>query len=390
MNVLSYDLNKIAEKLNISLRDLNRAFKKKILKEDEYKNVKTLIFKKDFRGIEKGTVIFLNKNLDVVRGYPKTYRAITLYPTIKKHFIDKVVVEEKLNGYNIRIVKIEGEVYALTRGGHICPFTTKKVKKFLNLKILDDFDKYMLCGEMIGKNNPYTPYYYEEVERGYENLGFYIFDIKERKSNRSLPINERINLCKKYNLPYVKPLAILDKDTAHLHIKEIINDLNRRKREGVVMKDPEMIVPPIKYTTHYTQCEDLRSAFTFFFDLGVDFLFSRVVREGFMSYEFEDSEEDLKKRAEDLGKAILIPMVETIRRISKGERISEDFELIFDSEDDVDEFIYFMRKMKMLVVIKDIKKIDTNEGVKIKVLIGKIYNKTNDKVISYLNGTLWE
>ncbi len=390
MKVSTYDLNKIAEKLNLSIKDLNKAFKKKILREDEYKETKTLLFKKEFKGIEKGTVIFLNDNLDIVRGYPKTYRAITLYPTLKKHFIDKVVVEEKLNGYNIRIVKIDGKVYALTRSGYICPFTTKKVKKFLNLEILDDYNKYMLCGEMIGLNNPYMPYYYKEVDRGYENLGFYIFDIKERETNKSLPVKERINLCEKYNLPYVKPLTVVDKDEAHIHIRKIIEKLNKEGREGVVLKDPDMAVPPIKYTTHYTQCEDLKSAFTFFFDLGMDFLFSRVVREGFMSYEFKETLEERKKRAKDLGEAILLPMVETINRVANGERVSEDFELIFDSEDDFDEFLDFMRKMKMVIKIKNIEKINTNEGVKIKALIGKIYNKTNDKIISYLNGTLWE
>lgn len=44
----------------------------------------------------------------------------------------------------------------------------------------------------------------------------------------------------------------------------------------------------------------------------------------------------------------------------------------------------------MVITIKNIEKIDTEEGVKIKAVIGKIYNKTNDKIISYLNGTLWE
>jgi len=388
--VAVYDLNEIAEKLNLSVKDLNKAFKKKILREDEYKGVKTLLFKKEFRGIEKGTVIFLNDNLDVVRGYPKTYRAITLYPTIKNHFIDKVVVEEKLNGYNIRIVKIDNEVFALTRSGYICPFTTKKVKKLLNLEILDDYNSYMLCGEMIGLNNPYTPKYYKEADRGYENLGFYIFDIKERETNKSLPVKERIELCESYKLPYVKPIAVVDKEEAHIHVREIIERLNKEGREGVVLKDPDMAVSPIKYTTHYTQCDDLKSAFTFFFDLGIDFIFSRIVREGFMSYEFNESEEERKQRAKDLGEAILFPMVETIGRVAKGERVSEDFELIFDSKRDFEEFLDFMRKMKMIITIKDVKKIDTDEGIKIKALIGKIYNKTNDKIIAYLNGTLWE
>ncbi|WP_456371856.1 RNA ligase [Methanocaldococcus sp.] len=390
MQVLTYDLKKISEKLGLSLKDINKAFKKKILREGEYRDTRTLLFKKNFKHIEKGTVIFLNENLDIVRGYPKTYRALTLYPTIKKHFIDKVVIEEKLNGYNTRIVKIDNETYALTRSGYICPFTTKKAKKLLNLEILDDYPNYMLCGEMIGLNNPYTPYYYEEVDRGYENLGFYIFDIKERETNKSLPIRDRIELCEKYNLPYVKPIKIVNKEEAHIYIKEIIKELDEKRREGVVLKDPDMDVPPLKYTTHYTQCEDLKSAFTFFFDLGVDFIFSRIVREGFMSFEFKESIEERKQRAKNLGESILLPMTETIEKVARGERVSEDFELIFDNEEDLEEFLDFMRKMKMVIKIKNVKKINTNEGLKIKVLLGKIYNKTNDKIISYLNGTLWE
>ncbi len=83
-------------------------------------------------------------------------------------------------------------------------------------------------------------------------------------------------------------------------------------------------------------------------------------------------------------------MTETIEKVARGERVSEDFEVIFDNEEDLEEFLDFMRKMKMVIKIKNVKKINTNEGLKIKVLLGKIYNKTNDKIISYLNGTLWE
>ncbi|WP_423792245.1 RNA ligase [Methanocaldococcus indicus] len=385
--ISTYNLEDIANKLNISLKDLNKAFKKGILREYEYKDIKLLTFKKEFKHLEKGTVIFLNENLDVVRGYPKTYRAITLYPTIKNHFVDKVAIEEKLNGYNIRVVKVNDKYVALTRSGYICPFTTKKINKYLDLNILDDYPNYMLCGEMIGKNNPYTPFYYEEVEKEYENLGFYIFDIKEKETNNSLPVKERLSLLEKYNLPHTKPIKIVDKDIAHEEIKNIILELDKKGREGVVIKDLDMTVPPLKYTTHFIHCKDLEEAFTFFFDLGVDFIFSRVVREGFMAYEFND--EDLDKRAYDIGKSIIFPMVESIKKVANNERVTEDIELIFDSEEDLDEYLEFMRKMRMVIKIKKIERINTSEGEKLKVLIGKVYNKTNDKILAYLNGTVW-
>ncbi|ENN96503.1 ATP dependent DNA ligase [Methanocaldococcus villosus KIN24-T80] len=384
--VKTYSLENIARKLNISIKDLNKAFKKKIIREDEFKNIRYLLFKKNFKNIEKGTVVILNEQLDIIRGYPKTYRALTLYPTIKEHFIDKVVIEEKLNGYNIRVAKIDDEILALTRSGYVCPFTTKKVKKYLKLEILDEYEHYMLCGEMIGKNNPYVPFYYEEAENDVENLAFFIFDIKERENNRSLPIKDRLKLCENYNLPHVRPIDIVDKDKAHEVIKDIIIELNNKRREGVVLKDPDMSVEPLKYTTHFINCQDLKEAFYFLFDLGLDFMFSRVIREGFMSYEFGECLEDREIRAIDIGKSILFPMVEAIEKVAKGERITEDFELIFDSENDFSEFLDFMRKMKMIIKIKNIERKED----RLKVLIGKVYNKTSDKIKAYLEGALWE
>jgi len=316
-----------------------------------------------------------------------------LYPTLKNYFIDKIVVEEKLDGYNVRIAKIDDEIVAITRGGRICPFTTKKALKLLNIKILDDYQKLMLCGEMIGLNNPYVPYYYPEVDRILdnenniiENLGFYIFDIRDRETNKPLPIKEKDEMLEKYNIPYIKPIGIFDKEDAHEHIKKIILKLDKEKREGIVLKDPDMLINPIKYTTHYTQCNDLSVAFKYLYDLGIDFMFSRLVREGYQSFEFNENRNEMEKRAKNIGKSIIYPMVDSIKKISKNKLITEDFEIYLDSEKDLNEFVAHLKKLHIDFVVKEKQKL--KDGIH-KVKIGRIYNSTNDKIKSHLNGSLW-
>jgi putative ATP-dependent DNA ligase len=393
---MDIDISKVSKRLKLEETDIKKAFERKIISFDEYGNKKYLLFKKKLRYVERGTVLFLNDNTDIVMGYPKIRRAMMLYPTLKNYFIDKIVVEEKLDGYNVRIAKIENEVVAITRGGRICPFTTKKALKFLNTDILDDYPHLMLCGEMIGLNNPYVPHYYPEVDNILiknndknniiENLGFYIFDIRHRETNKPLSIKEKDEMLEKYELSYVKPIGIFDKEGAHEHIKKIILKLDEEKREGVVLKDPDMLINPIKYTTHYTQCNDLSVAFRYVYDLGIDFMFSRLVREGYQSYEFNEKEKEMEKRAKNIGKSILYPMVDTIKNISNGELITEDFEIYLDSEEDLNEFLNYLKKLHIAYTIKEKQKLEN--GIH-KVKIGRIYNSTNDKIKSHLDGNLW-
>jgi len=389
---MDIDISKVSEKLNLDEEVVKNAIERRVISFCKYRDKRYIIFKKKVRHIERGTILFLNEEMDVVMGYPKIRRALVLDPTVKKHFIDKVIVEEKLNGYNVRIVNIDGEVLGITRGGRICPFTTKKISKLLNTDILEDHPEITLCGEVIGLNNPYVPHYYPEVDREIykdgdmvikENLGLYVFDIRE--GNTPLPVEKRNKLLEEYNVPYVKPLGVFKKEDIE-EIKNIVLKLNSEGREGIILKDPDMMVGPIKYTTHYTHCEDLSVAFRYTFDLGIHFMFSRLIREGYQSYEFNEGEEELERRAVSIGKSIIYPMVESIRKVSKGELITEDFELYFESEEDIEEFLRYLREVHISYVVKEREVLKDNIY---RIVIGKVYPSTKDKIKSYLEGSLW-
>src|SRR5512133_3410794 len=113
-------------------------------------------FDKEIYRIERGTVLDeKGDSFEVIMGFPKIRRAMVLDPTLKKHFsgLEKVAVEEKMNGYNVRVANVKGNILAITRSGYVCPYTTERANVKLNLKFFDDFPNLVLYGEMVGPDN---------------------------------------------------------------------------------------------------------------------------------------------------------------------------------------------------------------------------------------------
>lgn len=372
---LDKELQKI---LNIKAEKLNDAIKKGIIKFFEFHGYPALQFRKGVSKIEDGTTIYLRDKTEVIRGFPKTRRTLILSPTIKNHFKHKIVVEEKMNGYNVRIASIGDEIVALTRRGYMCPYTTKKAVEILDLvPFFNDYPDYVICGEMVGTENPYVSHYYEEIG----NMGFRVFDIRKKISNEPLPIKEKQELLDKYNLPGVRVLGTFDLEEAPQKVKEIIKDIGKNKREGVVMKDPEMEISPLKYTSSRAHDDEISYAFSYPFDFGKDFFFSRVIREGFQAYEMNENEDELKQRALRLGESILHPMIGTIENIASGNQAAEDMIIEVENEEEAEEFLRYLHNLGVYVTID---KIEGNKAV-----LRRIHQSTTDKINNILNGGLY-
>ncbi len=372
--MIKIDLEKISEALNIEPWRIRGALNRgsiQILK----KPFTYLVFRKDLGKIERGTAVFLNNgNIEVVRGFPKIKRAFYLKPALKK--FKKVAVEEKMDGYNTRVFILNNEIYAVTRGGYICPYTTKKLREDKSIeKFLKENPEYVLCGESVGRQNPYVVHEYKEAK----DFGFFAFDLRKKGENIPLPVLERKKILEDYGIRNVRLFGIFDKDSAYKKIFEILKELEKENREGVVIKDPEMKKDPIKYTTSKTNTNDLKYGFKYPFELGKDFFFSRVVREAFQAFEVGESEEKLKERARRLGESILIPFVESIRKVSRGEVLTEDFEVLLKNSKDADELIEYLRRQGIILMFEKEK---LNSKIKLKVQ--RLMQASNDKIKSFI------
>ncbi|MFQ6054595.1 MAG: RNA ligase [Methanosarcinales archaeon] len=375
------DVKKIARKLNLPESRINELLERRIIKtiSDEL-----FYFAKGISGIESGTFIFCKDDIiEIIQGYPKIRRAMVLDACIKNHFasIPVVAVEEKMNGYNVRVCLLKNKIYAITRGGLICPYTTEKARELIGYNFFRDYPHYVLCGEMVGPDNPYVPKNIYNID----SLDFFIFDIQEKNTGYSMSVLKKHALLKEYELNAVRFFGVYSIPDASSKIMQIIKELGAIFHEGVVIKDPEMILPPIKYTCSQSNCIDLEYAFAFYNDYGKDFFFSRVVREGFQSVELNENDIQIKERCCRLGESILKPMINTIKRKKSGKRIVEKVQIRVKNLETAKQFEEHLRNLNIDAIFESPIFINGEYLIKIK----KIYQSTNDKTEAVLKGQTW-
>ncbi|GAB4308754.1 MAG: ATP-dependent RNA/DNA ligase MthRnl [Methanobacteriaceae archaeon] len=369
---------KLQKILKVKGEKLNNALISGNIKFYESKGFPALQFRKDVGTIESGTVVYFGEKIEVVRGFPKIRRTLILSPALENHFNDKVAVEEKMNGYNVRIASIDNQIFAFTRGGYVCPFTTKKALELMDLNsFFQENPNLVICGEMVGTENPYVSHHYPEIGK----LGFKIFDIREKTSNKPLNIPEKFDIIKKYNLPPVRLFGVYKVNKVSMEVKEIIKKIGKEGREGVVIKDLEMQQMPLKYTASQAHDREIKYAFKYPFDFGRAFFFSRVIREGFQAFEMNESDEELKERAQRLGESILMPMLQTINHVSNDNPAAEDLVIEVNSKEEAEEFVRFIHDLGVNASL-----LKFEDG---KAIIRRIHQSTTDKITNYLNGGLY-
>jgi putative ATP-dependent DNA ligase len=372
------NLERAAKKLGISKERL-QSLHETVIKTSSWPEPRLMRFEKETSGVEAGTVVF--ENGEIVFGYPKIRRALMLAPAIEKHFSDTLAVEEKMNGHNVRITSIDGEVIALTRGGFICPYSSEVARRLLPEGIFEENPDLVLCGEMVGPENPYVPKSIYPID----TIDFFLFDLARKNCKNTLGVNRTHQFADDHQMKATALFGEFHKDRAAEKIKQIIKKLGQRGREGVVMKDPENKVTPLKYTSSETNCNDLAMAFRYYNDYALDFFVSRAVREGFQSVEWMESPEERKARALRLGESILLPLVETIERKRAGENIEQKVQIRVKSLQTAREFEFHLRSSGVRAIFDSPEPSD--DGYLIRIT--KLIMSTNDKTQALLEGEMW-
>jgi putative ATP-dependent DNA ligase len=342
----------LSKSLRIPYWKAKRLLYSKSIRRMTYKNITYYLFKRDIRGYPEGTSILYKKGFEprLVPGYPPIKRILILEKAVPKHFIDDVVVEEKMNGYNVRLLEYGGEVLAVTRGGYICPYTTQRMRKSLTERareILGEAD-IIVFGEVVGTKNPYTRYLYPEEPL----FGFYGFDIMMDKE--FLPVDRRKKMLDEMEIKKVRELARIKKQETK-KLLTILDKIEEQNREGIVLKDPLYRVQPLKYTTSETNIGDIREGMKFFFDEGRTYIFPRVLREIFVAYE-RGTVYWNREKARKLGEALVIPSLDSVLKAEKTGMLAEEFTLDFDETNELEEFIEFMHKQGIVPIVKTVVK----------------------------------
>jgi putative ATP-dependent DNA ligase len=335
----------------------------------------------DYRSdLNRGVVLIEDT---VVDGFPKIPRTLVIETGVPRHFEEELAVEEKLDGFNVRVARVgddsADEPLAFTRSGIVCPFTTYQARELLPVaEFFADHPDLMLCGEMVGPENPYTDHEYADVD----SLDFRVFDVRDRETGGSVPVRERRDLCADYDIPQVPFHGVFTPEEAVEELPGIVEELDAGGREGVVMKTLS-VDQQLKYTTSAANQGNLEYAFSLPFDYGQAFMFRRLIREAFQSVEWDEDERARRERAHELGEAILCSMTDTIERIDGGATVGERHTVRAPPEI-VDELFEHFRSMGLQLVIET----DEREAGERVVTFKKKTQATNDKVRAYLDGQI--
>src|SRR3989337_148598 len=124
--------------------ELVKLQKKDAFHADEFKELFLIRLIHDYKDYLRGTVFYEG---GFIPGYPRIMRVLHLENGINHYLKNSFYVEEKVDGYNVRIGVINGIPLAFTRGGFNCPFSTDRITDFIDINFFNEYPHHIICGE---------------------------------------------------------------------------------------------------------------------------------------------------------------------------------------------------------------------------------------------------
>lgn len=313
-----------------------------------------------------------------VPGFPAIKRVYHLRKGLEKLFgNNQFWMEEKIDGYNVRIFKYNQSLYAATRGGFICPFTTEWARIWAQeyglLEFFRDYPGHVLCGEVVG-DNPYNCQLDSELPPG---AHFRLFEINSPENFFFSP-QERYQVIEKYHLPAVPVLGKYSlADISQVYSRML--ELNEREREGAVFKDINGS-QRLKFVTPNSDIRDLQDSLKLGFNMDSGFFFKRYLRTSLFVKEFGLPREEYARR---LGEAFFAGFPD----FEESFEASEVF-TIYVQNFQTWETLYEMLKSQVLIRVESIQEVEL-QGRKMQLVrFKRRYQKSNHRYKRILNGHL--
>lgn len=227
----------------------------------------------DSEGFVRGSAHFDNGEL-TVPGYPSIGRILNLERGLSEQVGERFWMEEKIDGYNVRIFRHHDRVLALTRGGFVCPFSTDRLADLFDLSFFDAHPEMVVCAEIAG---PGTPYLEGSPPFIPEDVGLYVFDFMRLNRPGFVDPQEKDRLMAAHQLNAVPALgyfSVADID----RIRSIMVQLDESGREGAVFKEDGGRNRRAKYVTAQSSIADIRCTAGGMLELPAEYFTGRILR----------------------------------------------------------------------------------------------------------------
>jgi putative ATP-dependent DNA ligase len=331
--------------------DMTKLQEKDALHTGQFKDLIFVRLAQDYKNYPRGTVFYES---GLIPGYPRIMRVLHLENGIKRYFKERFYIEEKVDGYNVRIVTINGNPLAFTRGGFICPFTTNRIPDLIDLNFFHKYPGYIINGEVVGPGSPYNT---EPIPYIKEDVIFYSFDIFDT-GGRKIPLEERYTILDQCRIPQVRrwgPFSLSDVNSDVNKAREVVLKLDRDGREGIVIK-PISNGREIKYVTLSSCLRDLQATSDLITELPAGFYMQRIFRAIFFCHEFGIDLDD--HYLLESAKALYLSPQKALKEVADGGNVRESFEIDVRNKNTIYELMEHLKQSGVITKLLSIEKID--------------------------------
>ncbi len=302
-------------------------------------------FKRELRGFPTGTVVAEGFLLP---GFPHIPRIFCLETGLPRYLPGPFYAEEKIEGYNVRLVSLLGKIWAFTRRGYVCPFATDRWPDFLPKlpEFFAQYPHYALCCEVAGPENPFVTEWPPHVK---EDVAFFVFDVLDLRTQAFLKPKEKYALLKEFafTTPEINgPFEGTDLEA----LKGLVLRYDREGREGVVLKPVDQQGRVIKYVTSASNIGDLQVSFPFIGELEPSYIVHRLVRLALGRWELDQPFD--QKFYQELGQALFGQISTVLDRIKRGEPVEEVFRIRLCKEESLEALLAHFRTAQVRIEIR--------------------------------------
>lgn len=274
--------------------------------------------------------------------FPRIARILHLEHGIRNAYTQPFYIEEKVDGYNVRIARVRGRVLVFSRGAYICPFSTDRIVDFLDVKkIFDDNPGLIVCGEFAGPDNPYNTEHPPYVK---EDVRFFAFDLMMMNKPRKIPVDERYRIFDTYRIPTVRRFGQFSASDISA-LKEVVKELDETGCEGMMMKPVNPAEKILKYVTLGSCLRDIHVTAPLMAEMASEFFTHRIIRAAMFIHEHAHILQP--EVFTQLGEALLKPIYENVAKAARSEVIDEKFLLRFREEKNIQRMIEHLYKCKV-------------------------------------------
>jgi len=266
-------------------------------------------FREDYRSIPRGTVCIADGT--VIRGFPHIPRIFTIGKGLERNMTVPFYIEEKIDGFNLRVALVGKEIWAFSRGGFVDLFATEKVREMELEDFFMEYPSYTLCGEMIG-NTPYTP------PTDDFDVRWFVFDIDD--GERYLPCREKYSILKEHG---IRSVPLCGRFSTASEAAQVALRVLKQKGEGIVIKSEDRL-KVVKFIVPFADIEDIHHNIGLFADMPSGFFLQRLLRSALFVSDFGLNR---KAYAHLLGEALYDGFAEAFHRMKEDGEVSEEFEI---------------------------------------------------------------